>query len=95
MGLEQRGPKPDVESWFSHENTSIIIKKEIAESSEDANLRRFKDKALFLLSIALVFLAFVYSLIRLISNPADTWAMALLPAIITGLLGYLTGKKTH
>ncbi len=68
------------------------------EDPGDARIRRFKEIALFLLSILLVVCVFLFCVYILFSTQASAvdqkWATTLIGAIISGLLGYLTGKRT-
>jgi hypothetical protein len=65
------------------------------EHPEDAKLRRFKDKTIFIMSVLVVSSAFIYCSWRLIKSPEQGWPLAINSSIISGLLGYLVGKKVN
>ena len=75
---------------------SIISNKD--EHPKDADLRRFKDIALFVIAAVLVLCIFSFCGFILIngqfSSDDKKWAMAIASSIVSAFLGYLTGKHT-
>lgn len=67
------------------------------ENPKDANVRRFKEILLVILCTIMVLCAFTYCGYVLINNHSSSddkkWAMTIAGIIISGSLGYLTGKK--
>lgn len=74
---------------------SLAIDKE--ETPEDAKHRRWKDKVIFVVALAVLVVAFLTCLGVLVlgPQPADEkkiWA-GVLASLVTGVLGYALGKK--
>ena len=87
--------KIDLGKVFSHKNTELHIRKVVPENTEDARLRRFKEKALFLTGLFMVLCAFIYFGWRTLEDPGDKWSMAITSSIISAFLGYLTGRRNQ
>jgi hypothetical protein len=84
----------DLNRVFSEKDTELHIRKIVPENIDDAKLRRFKDKVLFLVGLFMILCVFIYFGVRLVENPGDKLSMAAVSSIIAAFLGYLTGKKT-
>lgn len=85
----------DLNKVFSDKDTELHIRKIVPENVEDAKLRRFKDKILFLLGLIMILFVFFYFGWRLVENPNDKWSMTITSSIVSAFLGYLTGKKSN
>ncbi len=83
----------DLNKVFDNKHTELHIKKIVPEIIEDAKLRRFKDKVLFLIGLLMVLFVFIYFGWRTIENLNDKWSMAITSSIISAFLGYITGKR--
>lgn len=85
----------DLNKVFNNKDTELHIKKIVPENVEDAKLRRFKDKTLFVIGLVMILCVFFYFGWRVIHDPNDKWSMAITSAIISAFLGYITGKKSN
>lgn len=79
------------------ENHTISLAIEKQETAEDASYRRWKDKVIFVVALAVLVVAFLTCLGVLVlgPQPADEkkiWA-GVLASLVTGVLGYALGKK--
>ena len=84
----------DLNKVFSDKDTELHIRKIVPENMEDAKLRRFKDKVIFLLGLIMILCVFFYFGWRVIEDPNDKWSMTITSSIISAFLGYITGKKS-
>lgn len=88
----------DLNELAKSHHLELTITASQEENPNDAQIRRFKEIALFLLSILLVICVFVFCVYILLSTHASAvdqkWATTLIGAVISGLLGYLTGRRT-
>jgi len=66
-----------------------------AETPEDAEHRRWKDRVLFVVAILVTSVIFIAALVAFfLGDPAQRpWAASALTLILGGLVGYLTGKN--
>jgi len=84
----------DLNNVFNNKDTELHIRKTVPENTEDAKLRRFKEKILFLVGLCMILCVFAYFGWKTIDNPGDKWSMAITSSIISAFLGYLTGRKS-
>lgn len=66
------------------------------EAPEDATLRRWKDRVLFVVAILFTSAIFIAALAAFFLGDPDqrVWAASALTLILGSLVGYLTGKNT-
>ena len=77
--------------WISHPDLHISISKYPQESTEDATLRRFKDKNLFIASLIALALVFIICIVFLIFNKNSVYEGIALNGVIglaLALVGY-------
>lgn len=83
--------------WINHPDVHITINKNSQEPQEDANLRRFKDKWLFIATLISFAIMFCICIGFLILEPNSSYIGIVLNGIIgltLALAGYyVRGKK--
>lgn len=80
----------------NHPNCQLNMNFSPVENGYDAKIRRTKEIGLFIAAVLMVSSTFILCGYLILSNDYiddKKWASPLLIGIITGLLGYLTGKK--
>ena len=87
-----------IDEWVSHPDVHISITKNPQEAHEDAKLRRFKDKCLFLAALVAVAIVFGICICFLTFRPESPHVGTTLNGTIglaMGLIGYYVRGKTH
>lgn len=84
-----------LEEWLTHPSTSakLIVDNSPPESSEDAGLRRFKEKSIFIVALVLICTFFLICVYFLFQDPHNTLAGNFAFGIVTGLTGYVLRGK--
>lgn len=82
---------------LNNPEVSISINSNKKEHPKDACLRRVQETTLFFITIALLLTAFLFCGYILLNERFGVvnqkWAMTTCGSIITGFLGFLTGKN--
>ena len=81
----------NLESPIQHEHSTIMIKKEMPE---DARLRRFKDKLILILGLAILITLFLLSVFFAIQDHSNSLAISTAVSIASGFAGYLLRGKS-
>jgi hypothetical protein len=88
----------DLNEFANNARFRVSIVSNAEENMQGAQIRRFKDVVLFVTTILFLVAAFSfcgYLLIgRQFSIDDKKWAMTIATSIITGFVGYITGKKS-
>lgn len=84
----------DLNALIEHEHTSITIQKMVPENSDDANLRRLKEKAILFCGLGILVSLFLTCIVFIIKNPANALAMNTAFGIGSGFAGYILRGKT-
>lgn len=82
-----------LDEWTEHPHVQFTITKYPPEAHEDARLRRFKDKYIFMTGLALICGFFLICTFFIFKNPQNPLAMNSAFAIISGFAGYILRGK--
>jgi hypothetical protein len=89
----------DINDLISKSKLSLSITSNHDEHPKDASLRRYKDVALFSVTLILILCVFFFCGYVVLSKDCSIddkkWATAIATSIISAFLGYLTGKGKH
>ena len=89
--------KIDLNEIANNSNLSVSITSVQEENAQDACIRRGKDIALFIVALLLVVTVFfcgVYLLLNTNSSSDEKkWGTTIISIILSGFLGFLTGKR--
>jgi hypothetical protein len=80
--------------WVNHPDTHVQISKIPQENLDDAKLRRFKEKILFIAGLNTICCVFLISIWFIFKDPHNTVAMNSAFGIATGFAGYIMRGKT-
>lgn len=79
----------DLNILLKHQDTEITVKKVIPENVEDARLRRFKEKLIVVIGLAILVTLFLLSVFFVIQDHSNSLAMSTAVSIASGFAGYL------
>jgi hypothetical protein len=79
---------------MQHQDTEVVIKKSKTENSEDAKLRRFKEKYVFMIGLAVICVFFLICVYFVFQSPSNSIAMSSAFGIVMGFSGYILRGKT-
>lgn len=89
----------DINELASNPKLSLRIISNQDENPKDAYIRRLKDIVLFFVTVIFILCTFIFCGCMLLSDNSNAedkkWATSIAASIISGLLGYLTGKNTR
>lgn len=84
----------NLDELIKHEHTTITIQKTLPEKIEDGHLRRFKEKSILIVGLAILITLFLLSVFFVIQDRSNTLAMNTAVSIASGFAGYLLRGKT-
>ena len=84
----------NLDELIKHEHTTITIQKALPEKHEDGNLRRFKEKSILIIGLAILCTLFLLSIVFVIQDRSNTLAMSTAVSIASGFAGYLLRGKS-
>lgn len=84
----------DINLLLKNSDMEIVVKKVIPENSEDAFLRRFKDRFILIVGIGVISIVFLLCIFLIIQNSSNTTAINSAFGIATGFAGYILRGKS-
>ena len=83
----------NLDELIKNEYTTITIQKKLPEQSEDGDLRRFREKSIHIVGLAILMTLFLLSVLFVIQDHTNALAMNTAVSIASGFAGYLLRGK--